>query len=269
MNPFNIEILQCEIERDGDDFVSETQLAASAQLIDMEQKVKQRIQLSLKAAHQQREDAREQAQDIIEEAKKEADAKMLQWHAEAQAVAIQDAVDWVKDEASFTKAVLQELKPKISQQIGNVIRSWSQEVEIGPLVAERLSEEVINNLGDGEICLMVSEEDFESVSREFNDKFEVKIDSSLDSGDAELRSNALSAHIKLFEHLDLIINAFVSNKSTDVDEISELKNEAIDANVDQSEPVVEVDYSFNSEYEYENELDQGDNEAEGIEISEQ
>ena len=270
MNPFMIEIMQCEIERNGNEFVSESQMAASAKLIDMEQQVKQRIQDSLKAAHQQRESAREQAKDIIEQAKNEADSKMLQWHAEAQASAVQDAVDWVKDEASFTKAVLQELKPKISKQICTVIKAWSQEVEIGPLLAERLSDEVVNNLGDGEICLMVSEDDFESVSKVFDGKFEVKIDSSLDTGSAELRSNALSAHIKLSEHLELMINAFIADTqtvlNTDVDENLDIGDEVISDVEEQSEPTVEIESSYDSEYE--SGLSQTEDETENIEISE-
>ncbi|MGB0893415.1 MAG: hypothetical protein ACPGUD_03340 [Parashewanella sp.] len=209
MNPFKIDIYPCEVQRWDDDFIPAEMISKSEELQDMEAQVKQRIQESLRAAHQQREDAKEQARKIVENARIEANEKMVQWREEAHQQAADDAIQWVKNEAEFEASLLSELKHTISEQIYAVIKHWATDQNIAPIVAGRLTDEVLEKVGTDSVTMMVSTADYKKISETLGDQLVIKVDSSLEPNCAELHSKALTAQIDLSAHMNALLEAFV------------------------------------------------------------
>ncbi|MBM7071405.1 hypothetical protein JQC92_05035 [Shewanella sp. 202IG2-18] len=209
MNPFLIDIQQCEIARGESEFISSGEFKQSIELQSMEKQVRHRIQASLKDAHMQREQSRQQAEQYIIDAQSEAEKLMVEWEQQAKQQAVAGAVAWVQDEVSFRQQLLEELSAGIASQIYTVITHWASNLEKADLIAAQLTEDVIEKLGEGSLTLLVAEEDFESLNRKLGNEFKVKTDTALVAGTAEIQSAALSARIDLNRHLELLLKAFV------------------------------------------------------------
>lgn len=247
MNPFFVAIQPCEITRGDSDVISAAEFMQSVELQTMESQVKERIQVALKEAHMQREQARQQAEQYIIDAQNEAKQLMVQWEQQAKSQAIHDAVAWVQDELRFRQELLEELSTGIAKHIRSVIVNWADELDKTDLIVSELTEEVIEKLGEGAITLLVAEPDFESLSTKLGSEFKIKVDTSLSSGAAELQSSGISARIDLNQHLELLLEAFVIQDYGD-----ELKK--VETATQVTEEVAEADFEIEQEREPENEF---------------
>ena len=212
MNPFFVTIQPCEIARGDSDIISADEFVKSVELQTMESQVRERIQSALKDAHMQREQLRQQAEQYLVDAQNEAQQLMVQWEQEAKSQAINGAVAWIQDELQFRHDLLEELRAGVAKQIQSVVVNWAGEFEKADLIVAKLTEEVLEKLGEGAITLLVAEDDYESLTTKLGEEFKIKVEPSFEAGVAELQSAALSARIDLNQHLELLLEAFVIQK---------------------------------------------------------
>ncbi len=222
MNPFFVDIQPCEIARGDSDIISADEFVKSVELQTMESRVRERIQTALREAHMQREQSRQQAEQYIVDAQNEARNLMTQWEQEAKSQAVSEAVEWIQDELRFRHELHEELSAGIAGQIHSVIVNWAGEFDKTDLIVSKLTEEVVEKLGEGAITLLVAETDYESLSTKLGKEFKIKVEPGFDSGIAELKSSALSARIDLNQHLELLLEAFVIQKAGGVKKASQV-----------------------------------------------
>ena len=252
MNPFFVDIQPCEITRGDSDIITADEFIQSVELQTMESQVKERIQTALKEAHMQREQSRQQAEQYILDAQAEAQQLMVQWEQEAKSNAVNEAVAWIQDELQFRHELLEELSTGVASQIRSVITNWAGEYDKTDLIVTKLTEEVVEKLGEGVITLLVAETDYESLLTKLGKEFKIKVEPSFPSGTAELQSAALSARVDLIQHLELLLEAFVIQagnrkpKATTEAISNEDENEVFDS---EGEPVEEEYYESDSAIE--------------------
>ncbi|WP_133407974.1 type III secretion protein [Parashewanella tropica] len=215
MSAFMINVEPCEVLRSESRLVTAESLQQSVELQDMERQVKERIQDALQQAHQQREQARAESEQLLKQAELQAQENLEQWQQQAQESVIAEVVQWVKDEAEFTEQLLHDLQPKIAEQIQRVITQWAGEQENTTLIAQRLTQEVVEKVGEGVLTLSVSAEDEPKLSELLSDTFTIKVDPHLGAGCAELHSKALTARIDLEQHLSTLLEVFISKSATE------------------------------------------------------
>ncbi|RLV59780.1 type III secretion protein [Parashewanella curva] len=226
MSAFMINVESCEVLRGEERLVTAELLQQSVELQDMEKQVKRRIQVALQQAHEQREQARAESEQLLQQAEIQAQENLQLWQQQAQESVMSEMVQWVKDETEFTEQLLQELQPKIAEQIQRVITQWAGEQESSTLIAQRLTEEVVEKVGEGVLTLSVAADDESKLTELLNDKFTIKVDPHLASGCAELHSKALTARIDVEQHLATLLEIFISKPATDEHEILAIGEEA-------------------------------------------
>lgn len=110
----------------------------------------------------------------------------------------------------MTQAVMDNLKASIAGQIKSVLKAWTLEQEPSPFLIKRLSDQVSERVGLEAVSLLVAADDYEAMALAFEGRMNVEVSSGLLSGQAELSSTSLTARVDLAEHLDLLLETFVT-----------------------------------------------------------
>ncbi|AQS36180.1 hypothetical protein Sps_00991 [Shewanella psychrophila] len=210
MNPFLIKVQTCGISRKGPNWVCGTELVRAASVTTLEQDARRRIAQIIKKARKQRDEAKKRAEEILEQACEQAEFLRTQWQKEAKDQAITEAINWHFDEAQLTQAVMDNLKASIAGQIKSVLKAWTLEQEPSPFLIKRLSDQVSERVGLEAVSLLVAADDYEAMALAFEGRMNVEVSSGLLSGQAELSSTSLTARVDLAEHLDLLLETFVT-----------------------------------------------------------
>lgn len=213
MNPFQLKMKNCNVQREGSQWVSAEELDRAAFVTTLEQGARQRIAKVIKKARKQRDAAQQRANEITVKAHQEAASLMEQWQQEAYDKAIERAVKWHLDEAQLTRAVVDTLEANIAEKIKTVLTAWTLEQELSSFLIKRLTAQVCDRVGHEAVTLKVSAQDYQAIEKAFDGQLNVEVSSVLSSGQAELSSTCLTAKLDLAEHLQLLLDTFVGELS--------------------------------------------------------
>lgn len=127
MNPFLINVQTCRVQRQSHKWVSASEMDRAKSVATLEQEARKRISQSIKKARKQRDSAQNRAIEIVALAQQQAEDASIQWHKEAKADAVAEAVKWHFDETQLTQAVLETLQSSIAEKIKMVLKAWTLE----------------------------------------------------------------------------------------------------------------------------------------------
>lgn len=207
MKPFTISVTHCELDKCGNT-VSKQQVDNAIRRKDCELKARQRIAAIVRHARSKRDEARQQAEHILQTAREKSEQLESAWREQAQQKAVSESVRWLVDQGELERSLIENLTGRIRQQVRKVLEQWSTEQDICQFLVKRISDQIAYQVDKENLTLFVPQAHYSRLKKEFGEQLNVQIKAELNQAQAELTSDCLVIRINLDQQLQILLDSF-------------------------------------------------------------
>ncbi|KJY94129.1 type III secretion protein [Vibrio neptunius] len=207
MKPFTISVTHCELDKCGNT-VSKQQVDNAIRRNHCELKARQRIAAIVRHARSKRDEARQQAEHILQTAREKSEQLETAWREQAQKKAVSESVSWLVDQGELERSLIENLTGRIRQQVRKVLEQWSTEQDICQFLVKRISDQIAYQVDKENLTLFVPQAHYSRLKKEFGEQLNVQIKAELNQAQAELTSDCLVIRIDLDQQLQILLDSF-------------------------------------------------------------
>ncbi|MCL9783731.1 hypothetical protein M9194_20100 [Vibrio sp. S4M6] len=212
MNPFSIPIYHLNVYSYEQGVIPREVIEQAEQAHDIVENAKHQAEQIQLQAQRDLDRAQLEIEDMHRQAIAEAEQTAAFVVQQAKDVAISQSIDWIADEVSLEKVIALQMGEKIRALIAQAVREYAALEDVSEILLRRLSKPVEEQLKKGSVDLMVHPEVLPKLSQKVakGDGLNLIADASLTVKQARLETPLVRVELDLERHLQHIIDKLLS-----------------------------------------------------------